>query len=334
MKIINNFALYSLVFLFSSASLISGGIISNGARMNSTVVDLQGDHIEANDVEYIGSEKMKIMAWNYFKGSGLLKAPEIIIKTKKFEFTGTIFCDQSCVITTEQPFNHTMFKQAGNGKFSFVVKPMPDPIKISINGYSLLLKDNFEQRAAECMKEDAIEKFNDLISSEPEFAKDKDLQRVLLNMACIFKAYKIAEKMCSFSDIINPQSPMQDSPLLLAVVQEDNKLVQLLIDRGADVNQKYLRHHNLTVLILASDKGYLNIVKALLKVGADTSASLIGRPTRAIDCAQANGHRAIVRYLNNPDLIKADEEAAKSKVVQQNKQQVGLFKSILQWIGY
>jgi ankyrin repeat protein len=59
------------------------------------------------------------------------------------------------------------------------------------------------------------------------------------------------------------------TPLLQATLdtQENLSIVELLIDRGADVNAT--TPDGLTALIVASIKGYKNIVLSLLKAGAD-----------------------------------------------------------------
>ncbi len=59
------------------------------------------------------------------------------------------------------------------------------------------------------------------------------------------------------------------TPLLQTTldIQENLSIVELLIDRGADVN--VATSDGLTALMVASIKGYKNIVLSLLKAGAD-----------------------------------------------------------------
>ena len=54
-------------------------------------------------------------------GNGLLKGSTIKIIAKDFQFKGIIECDGECVITTVQPFDHSMCTFKGKGVFSFVV---------------------------------------------------------------------------------------------------------------------------------------------------------------------------------------------------------------------
>lgn len=298
----------SLIIL-TLPSVIFAEMVTNQGKIQSKNLIIQTDSFDTDGGEHVASEMIKIDSRSHVRGNGLLKAPKIRIKTKKFEFAGTISCDVSCVIITEEPFNHKMFKRTGMGQFSFITEPMPDPVKLSIGGYDIILRDALEQSAAEFMKDDNVEAFSALINANSEFGVDKDQQRILLSLACLFKAYKIAKEICTFSpEIFKSRGFLEDSPLLMAVSQGDLELVKILIDAGADVNERYFKHSNLTVLILAADRGYLEIVKVLLKAGADTSKTLLGSTVKAIDCARNKGFHQIVRYLGNPSLIEIDEK--------------------------
>lgn len=72
---------------------------------------------------FSSKESISINCEELCTGTGTFKAPAVTITTKKFEFTGIIDCDVSCVITTQEPFDHTIFQQDGMGTFTFIVQP-------------------------------------------------------------------------------------------------------------------------------------------------------------------------------------------------------------------
>ena len=345
-----------LLPLLHSTSLFSGGIVATGSSIQSKQIHLSADYMQITDSEYVAQEKIKIEATQYIKGTGLFKGPEIVIKTKKFEFTGTISCDKSCLIITEQPFNHRQFKRVGRGSFKFKVQEMPDPVPVSVNGFDIVLLDKFEQNVAECFKQDDVAGLQKCIAAQQDLLKDTDRQTRLLLFSCIYQAYRCVEHICVIDGLINKEGPFQDSPLLLAVSMKDLRLVEVLIAGGADLNKKDMRSQGITPLIFAADRGYLDIVKALLAAGADRSISLTGPTWRAVDCARSNGHTTVVKYLNNPDLAKKEVAAQKSKQapggntedsaqnasnnaqvdtlpVAQVVQKVSMFQKILNWLG-
>lgn len=93
------------------------------------------------------------------------------------------------------------------------------------------------------------------------------------------------------------------TPLLQATLdtQENLSIVELLIDRGADVNTT--TPDGLTALIIASIKGYKNIVTALINAGADIRRKdIFGYTATAL--AARLGHTDIEEILNNNHKIK------------------------------
>lgn len=54
-------------------------------------------------------------------GVGILKADNIIIKAKKFEFEGLIYCDNKCVIVADEPIDENSFLKRGSGEFIFIL---------------------------------------------------------------------------------------------------------------------------------------------------------------------------------------------------------------------
>ena len=72
----------------------------------------------------IGAKKeVSIRCSKLFSGKGSLIAPEVTIVAKKFDFRGTIDCSGMCMITTQEPFDETIFTKQGDGKFVINVDP-------------------------------------------------------------------------------------------------------------------------------------------------------------------------------------------------------------------
>lgn len=72
----------------------------------------------------IGAKKtVSIRCSKLLSGKGSVIAPEVTIVAKKFDFRGTIECSGTCVITTQEPFDETMFTKKGDGKFIVNVDP-------------------------------------------------------------------------------------------------------------------------------------------------------------------------------------------------------------------
>ena len=88
------------------------------------------------------------------------------------------------------------------------------------------------------------------------------------------------------------------APLLQATLdtQENLSIVELLIDRGADINTT--TPDGLTALMVASIKGYKNIVVALINAGADIRKKDIFGYTATVLAARL-GHTDIEEILNN-----------------------------------
>lgn len=88
----------------------------------------------------------------------------------------------------------------------------------------------------------------------------------------------------------------RQTPLLLAAGLGDEKLVALLLDRGADVDGKCGCEANETPLFAAASRNRDGVVRQLLARGADpTLANAAGY--RPIDVAQLRGHDAVVAAL-------------------------------------
>lgn len=84
------------------------------------------------------------------------------------------------------------------------------------------------------------------------------------------------------------------SPLMRAAAIGQKHLVEELIDRGANVNEKGPRDS--TALMFAAGGGHLEVVRVLVEKGADLSATEHGGWSAMMHAA-IDGHRDIVDFL-------------------------------------
>jgi ankyrin repeat protein len=89
--------------------------------------------------------------------------------------------------------------------------------------------------------------------------------------------------------------------LMLAAGNDDSRIVQRLLDQGAQINAKDKKGQ--TALMLASMNAYLDTVEILLAGGADINVQNNNGAT-ALTLAAMKGHTTMVKYLldKNPDL--------------------------------
>ena len=71
------------------------------------------------DGELIGTKSITIECGGVMFGKGTITSPNILIKTKVFDFRGTIETNGVCKIITSQPFDSAIFTRKGDGKFIF-----------------------------------------------------------------------------------------------------------------------------------------------------------------------------------------------------------------------
>lgn len=91
-----------------------------------------------------------------------------------------------------------------------------------------------------------------------------------------------------------------DMPLTLATIRGNEEVVQLLIDKGADVNAQGGLEEQ--AIVHAARNGYESIVRLLLRSGAKVDGigsiiTLLNSPRSALDAAISSGHESIVRLL-------------------------------------
>ena len=110
----------SLIFI--STLLVSQKVeagFSNSGIMKSKSINLSvGCNLE-NDGGLFGAESVNLCC-DTFSGKGLVKSPQIVIKTNNFNFTGEINCSGKCMIIATTYFDDQMFKRSGDGEFVIV----------------------------------------------------------------------------------------------------------------------------------------------------------------------------------------------------------------------
>jgi ankyrin repeat protein len=94
--------------------------------------------------------------------------------------------------------------------------------------------------------------------------------------------------------VVNARNSHGDTPLSMAAVQGHCEAVNMLLDKGADVNAQGGDYGN--ALQAASSRGHEVVVKILLDKGADVNAKG-GHFGNALQVASAGGHEAVVKML-------------------------------------
>ena len=87
---------------------------------------------------------------------------------------------------------------------------------------------------------------------------------------------------------------IEPPPLLLAADRGHLKVIQLLLEAGADTNA--IDENLATASMAASHNGHLEVVRLLLEAGADANAIDENMATALMDADQ-NGHLEVVRLL-------------------------------------
>lgn len=95
---------------------------------------------------------------------------------------------------------------------------------------------------------------------------------------------------------INAKSFEGGTALLVAIEQRRDEVVEYLLSHGANPNDKLAIKPGLTALCMAAQRGYLRILKALLRAGADTEKRA-GDGSTALVNAAFKGHDDIAREL-------------------------------------
>ena len=87
--------------------------------------------------------------------------------------------------------------------------------------------------------------------------------------------------------------------LIDAIINKDTLAVMRLLQAGA-CPQKALDSANVTPLHFAAQQNAVDIIKILLKAGADLTATTLPDGQTAYDIAQLHGHQAALQLLKQP----------------------------------
>ena len=118
-----------------------------------------------------------------------------------------------------------------------------------------------------------------------------------LNYASVNGYRKMVEFLIEKGADVNQEDAEGYTALMLASREGYKKIVELLLENGADVNVRgYEMHYNMTALHYASIRGDEEIVKLLIEKGAKVNRQALDGYT-ALHCASLNGHDEIVKLL-------------------------------------
>jgi len=120
-------------------------------------------------------------------------------------------------------------------------------------------------------------------------------QDLLLHQAVRNQNNKMVKLLISKGADINAKNAYRDTPLYLAVEKNNQKMVKLLISKGADINAKN-RYDGTTPLHLAVEKNNKEMVELLIAKGADINAKNKYGDT-PLHLAVMNGRREIIGIL-------------------------------------
>lgn len=77
---------------------------------------------------------------------------------------------------------------------------------------------------------------------------------------------------------------------------ENKDVVDLLIERGANINER-TKNEGMTPLMMAVNRGHVNIVRALVEIGVDMETQTVGTGDTALHIACEKGESEIVTIL-------------------------------------
>jgi hypothetical protein len=112
-------SLFILVAVLSGVASVEAGFTNTGT-FQSRNLNLNFGGTLQNDGQLLASETAKL-GCDVLAGTGLIRSPQITIKTSVFAYTGIIDCSGVCTIFTAQAFDDNMFSKVGGGEFIVVV---------------------------------------------------------------------------------------------------------------------------------------------------------------------------------------------------------------------
>lgn len=137
---------------------------------------------------------------------------------------------------------------------------------------------------------------NDDLKSFKEFSLLESQQQELFIKSIQEGAYQIAEYLISRGANVNGYSSTGSTPLIIAVSNNDERMVGLLIKRKADPNQKEKKGLEGTPLMYSSVNPTVSIASRLIKAGADVNSIDVNKDP-AINWAAYYGNIGLMRLL-------------------------------------
>ena len=122
----------------------------------------------------------------------------------------------------------------------------------------------------------------------------------VLHVACSFGSEKLVEILLNYGADINGHSEVRLTALISAILYGDGNIVRLLLRKGADVNARSSSKGSGTALIAACDRNSKWIVQQLLDKGADVNMRVPDADPRCVSAlcvASYSGRTEIVRML-------------------------------------
>lgn len=135
------------------------------------------------------------------------------------------------------------------------------------------------------------------------------------------KNYEAAEQYIKDGEKVNKPNKQGQFPLWAAVWNQDTKMVELLLKNGADAKQKFKgKDGKFGCLEIAAQEGLLEIAQLLVEAGADPNERFL-RGQTALRISARNGRIELIKYFISKGCevdTKADDgatplEAAASK---------------------
>ncbi len=138
--------------------------------------------------------------------------------------------------------------------------------------------------------------------------------RVKGNPALIFAALyghaEIVELLLERGADVNAKNDMENTALSYASEYGRHAVVKTLLEHGADVNGRYFL--SITALMEAAENGQLEVVKLLLEHGADVELKIEASGSRhgwtALQIAEAEGHTEIANLLKKAGAKQSEEK--------------------------
>jgi ankyrin repeat protein len=146
-----------------------------------------------------------------------------------------------------------------------------------------------------CIGESAIVK--NVLAKSPELINTFSMDGFTpLGLACFFGHFKIVEYLVEKGADVNIPSSnsFQVAPIHSATAISNYEITDLLLRNGADVNAK--QQSGVTPLHSAAHNGKIEIIKLLVKHGADINAKTVDNKT-PIDMAEEKNYSEAVNFI-------------------------------------